>query len=118
MEQNKFYTLPHLPYDYHSLAPYISEKQLTIHHQKHHTSYVKNANALLDKLDKARKENADIDVKAISKELSFNLGGHLLHSLFWSNLTPPNKNNKPEGLLLKEINKEFGSWERFQQEFT
>ncbi|HOU81157.1 MAG TPA: superoxide dismutase, partial [Methanoregulaceae archaeon] len=52
----KMYTLPKLPYDYRSLAPYISEDQLTLHHTKHHQAYVTGANALLEKFDKARKE--------------------------------------------------------------
>ena len=54
--ENKFYALPQLPYGYNELAPYISEKQLKIHHQKHHQAYVNGANAILEKLEKARKE--------------------------------------------------------------
>ena len=73
MEAGKLYILPKLPYGYKALAPYVSEEQLTLHHQKHHQAYVTGANAILEKLGKARKENADLDMKALLKELSFHL---------------------------------------------
>jgi len=119
MEQNKLYVLPQLPYGYKELEPYISEQQLTIHHQKHHQAYVNGANSILQKLDKARKENADLDIKSTLKELSFNIGGHLLHSLFWTNLAPASKGGgKPAGALAEALTKEFGSFDRFKKEFT
>ncbi len=119
METGKFYVLPKLSYDYKDLAPYMSEEQLRIHHSKHHQAYINGANTILQKLDKARKENADIDVKSTLKELSWNIGGHLLHSLFWENLAPPSKGGgKPGGILGDAIQKEFGSLERFKKEFS
>lgn len=119
MEQNKFYVLPKLPYDYAELEPHMSKEQLTIHHDKHHQAYVNGANGILQKLDKARKENADIDVKSTLKELSWNIGGHLLHSLYWGNLAPAAKaGGKPGGMLGDWLEKEFGSFERFKKEFT
>jgi Fe-Mn family superoxide dismutase len=119
MEQLKLYTLPKLPYGYKDLEPYISEVQLSIHHSKHHQAYVNGANAILQRLEKARKESVDLDLKSTLKELSFNIGGHLLHSLFWENLSPPSiGGGKPEGVLGNYIEKEFGSFERFQKEFT
>jgi len=120
MEQTRFYALPKLPYGYKDLEPYMSEPQLTIHHQKHHQAYVNGANAILERLDKARKDGTDVDVKATLKELSFNIGGHLLHSLFWGNLAPAGKGGggKPTGALGDAITKEFGNFERFKKEFT
>ncbi len=120
METSKSYVLPKLVYGYKELEPYISEMQLTIHHQKHHQAYVTGANNILEKLDKARKENADVDIKATLKDLSWNIGGHLLHSLFWANLAPAGKGGgeKPSGMLGEFLNKEFGSFERFKKEFT
>jgi len=120
LEQNKFYSLPQLPYGFKDLEPYISEQQLTIHHQKHHQAYVNGANNTLQKLDKARKENAELDVKSTLKELSFNIGGHVLHSLFWGNLAPAGKSGggKPGGALGDALEKEFGSFDRFEKEFT
>jgi Fe-Mn family superoxide dismutase len=119
LEETKFYVLPKLPYDYKDLAPYMSEEQLRIHHSKHHQAYVNGANAILQKLDKARKEGIELDVKSTLKELSWNIGGHLLHSLFWGNLAPAGKGGgKPGGVLGDAIEREFGSFERFKKEFT
>jgi Fe-Mn family superoxide dismutase len=120
MEPTRFYVLPKLAYGYKDLEPYMSEQQLTIHHQKHHQAYVNGANAILEKLDKARNDGADLDSKATLKELSWNIGGHFLHSLFWGNLVPAGKGGggKPSGVLGDAIEKEFGSFERFKKEFT
>jgi Fe-Mn family superoxide dismutase len=119
MSSEKFYVLPQLPYGYGDLAPYMSEEQLRIHHTIHHQAYVNGANAILKRLEEARKGNLDIDVKAVLKELSFNIGGHVLHSMFWRNLAPPGKGGgKPGGRLADIIEKEFGSFERFRKEFT
>jgi len=120
MESTRMYSLPKLPYDYKALAPYISEEQLKLHHQKHHQAYVNGANAIYGKFDLARKENADFDVKAMLKELSFHVGGYKLHKLFWENLAPAGKGGggMPKGGLLAELNREFGSFERFRKEFT
>jgi len=119
LEENKFYVLPKLPYDYKDLAPHMSEEQLRIHHSKHHQAYVNGANAILQRLEKARKEGAEIDVKSTLKELSFNIGGHLLHSLFWGNLAPATKaGGKPGGALGDALEREFGGFERFRKEFT
>ena len=119
METTKFYSLPKLPYEYKDLEPYISEEQLKIHHSKHHQAYVNGANAILEKLDKARKEDTTLDIRATLKELSFNIGGHLLHSLFWGNLAPTDKGGGKQGGVFGDmIEKEFGSFERFKKEFT
>jgi Fe-Mn family superoxide dismutase len=119
MEPSKFYVLPKLPYEFTDLKPYISEEQLKIHYQKHHQAYVNGANAILEKLDKARKEGTDLDMKATLKELSFNIGGNLLHSLFWDNLAPAGKGGgKPSGPFGDALDKEFGSFDRFKKEFT
>ena len=119
MEQAKLYVLPKLPYDYDALQPHMSKEQLTIHHDKHHQAYVTGANNIFQKLDKARKENLDIDMKATLKELSFNIGGHLLHSTYWTNLAPAGKGGgKPGGTLADTIEKEFGTFDRFKKEFT
>jgi Fe-Mn family superoxide dismutase len=120
MEKVKSFSLPKLPYDYNALEPYISETQLKLHHDKHHQAYVNGANAVFEKLDKARKENAEIDAKAVLKDLSFNVGGHLLHSIFWENMAPAGKGGggQPGGAVADAINKEFGSFEQFKKEFT
>ena len=116
--ENKFYLLPRLPYEYNALEPFISEEQLRLHHSKHHQAYVNGANAIFELLDKARGEGADIDIKSTLKALSFNIGGHILHSLFWNNLASVEKNGSPNTALNDAIINEFGSFERFKKEFT
>ena len=119
LETGKFYVLPQLPYGFKDLEPYVSEEQLKIHHDKHHQGYVDGANAILEKLQKARREGIDLDVKSTLKALSFNIGGHMLHSLFWPSLAPSGKGGgKPGGVLGNAIDKEFGSFERFKKEFS
>ena len=120
MEPIKLFSLPTLPYEYTALAPYISEEQLKLHHLKHHQGYVTGANTVLEKLDKARKDNADLDLKATLKELSFHVGGFRLHNRFWENLAPAGKGGggTPKGGIAKAIDDEFGKFERFKKEFT
>lgn len=120
MAASRLYALPKLPYGYKALAPYISEEQLTLHHQKHHQAYVTGANALFEKFDKARKENSDLDMKAALKELSFHAGGYRLHSVFFNNLAPAGDGGggEPKGALAKAIETDFGSFPRFKKEFT
>jgi len=119
MTDKKLYSLPELPYAYNALEPNMSEAQIRLHHDKHHAAYVNGANALLDRLEKARRAGSDVDMKATLKELSFQAGGHVLHSLFWGNLAPAAKAGKePVGALAEVLLKEFGSFERFKKEFT
>jgi len=119
LAEKKFYKLPDLPFDYKALEPHISEVQLKLHHDKHHAAYVNGANGILERLDKARQAGTDVDMKATSKELSFNVGGHILHSLFWSNLAPAAKASKePHGALADALKNEFATFERFKKEFT
>jgi Fe-Mn family superoxide dismutase len=118
LERN-IYTLPTLAYPYNALAPHISEEQLKVHHTKHHQAYVDNVNNINKKFDEATKSGADIDIKALTKELSFNLGGHSLHLYFWEDMAPPGKGgDKPGGKLADQINKDFGSLDRFKKLFS
>src|ERR1035437_8671703 len=82
------YKLIDLPYDYKALEPYMSAEVLTLHHDKHHAAYVNAANALLDKIQDARDKNAELDYKSVSKSLSFNVAGHILHEIFWKIMAP------------------------------
>jgi len=117
MKTNKQYTLPSLPYNYNALEPYISEEQLRVHYDKHHVSYIKGANSIFEKLENARREKKDLDMGSILKKLSFNVGGHVLHSLFWENIDPKG-GGEPSGKLLETIKEEFGNFDRFKEEFT
>ena len=114
--EGKLYSMPKLAFGYGDLAPHLSEEQVRIHYEKHHQAYVNGANAILQRLDKARGDGSDVDMKSTLKELSFNIGGHLLHSLFWGNLSP--KGGQPHGKIAEAIQREFGSFERFRSEFT
>ncbi len=113
--ENK-YALPELPYGYKELEPHISEEQLRVHHDKHHMAYVNGANKILERMDSSRKKGTELDMKATLKELSWQVGGHVLHSLYWTNMT--GKGSEPRGSIKKVLEKEFGSIERFKKEFN
>ncbi|MER3601419.1 MAG: superoxide dismutase [Nitrososphaerota archaeon] len=113
------YTLPSLPYKYDALQPYISERIMTLHHTKHHQAYVNGANAALEKLERARRGELQVDVRAVLRDLSFNLDGHKLHSIFWPNMAPPGKGGgTPGGRLADQLNRDFGSFDRFKAQFS
>lgn len=119
MGTTNLYSLPKLAFGYKELEPFISEEQLRLHHEKHHAAYVTGANGVLERIEKARREKTDLDMKSTLKELSFHIGGHVLHSLFWANLAPKGKApDKPVGLLATAIDKEFGGFDQFKKEFT
>lgn len=118
MEKTK-YELPPLPYAYDALEPYISKEIMTLHHTKHHQGYVNAANALQEKLWEAREKNTELDYKSVLKSLSFNVAGHILHSIFWNIMMKPEAGkNMPEGKIEEMIEEEFGSFERFKTEFS
>jgi Fe-Mn family superoxide dismutase len=114
------YYLPPLPYGLKDLEPYISEEQLTLHYKKHHQAYVNAANGILEKMDRAHKEDSDLDMKAVAKELAFNVGGIQLHNLFWENMAPAGKGGggEPADVLSDAIKDSFGSFSRFKKEFS
>ena len=120
MEPEKAYVLPELAYDTHALAPIISEAQLRLHYYQHHAAFVNEANAILHNMGNPVTENAGFDTKAIFKALSFQIGGHMLHSLFWENIAPPGKGGgeNPSKTIAKVINDEFGSFGRFKKIFS
>ncbi|WP_264738444.1 superoxide dismutase [Cytobacillus firmus] len=109
--------LPPLPYDYSALEPHISGEIMRLHHDKHHQSYVDGLNKAEVMLQNARDNNDYNLVKHWSRELAFHGSGHYLHTIFWNNMSPAG-GGKPSGALLKEINKYFGSFERFKSHFS
>ena len=112
------YELPELDYAYDALEPHISAEIMELHHSKHHANYVGGANAALEALEKLRDEGTNQDaVRALSKNLAFNLGGHTNHSIFWKNLSP-NGGGEPTGALAEAINRDFGSFEKFKDHFN
>ncbi|GEL93817.1 superoxide dismutase [Cellulomonas composti] len=111
------YTLPDLPYDYAALEPHISGRIMELHHDKHHAAYVAGANTALEKLAAARAADDLAAVNLHEKNLAFNLGGHVNHSVFWQNLSPEG-GDKPVGELAAAIDEFFGSFEAFQKHFA
>jgi superoxide dismutase, Fe-Mn family len=109
--------LPVLTYPYNALEPYISEEIMRLHHDKHHRAYVEGLNKAEKKLQEARENNDFSLVKHWSRELAFHGSGHYLHTIFWNNMKP-NGGGMPSGKLLKEINHYFGSFEKFQKQFS
>lgn len=111
------YTLPELGYDYAALEPHISARIMELHHSKHHAAYVAGANTALAKLAEARDSGDFTNVNKLEKDLAFNLGGHVNHSIFWTNLSP-NGGGTPEGELAAAIDDDFGTFDKFVAHFT
>ena len=111
------YKLPDLKYDYSALEPHISGQIMELHHDKHHAAYVKGANTALEQMDEARDKQDFSRVAATEKSLAFNLSGHVLHSVFWQNLSPKS-GGRPSGDLTDAIKEDFGSFDRFKKQLT
>ena len=111
------YTLPDLAYDYSALEPSISGTIMELHHSKHHQAYVTGANTALAQLAEARDSDNLANVNKLEKDLAFNLGGHINHSIFWTNLSPDG-GDKPTGELAAAIDDHFGSFDKFRAHFT
>jgi Fe-Mn family superoxide dismutase len=111
------YTLPDLPYDYAALEPHISAKIMELHHDKHHAAYVAGANTALQQLAEARDSGNLGNINKLEKDLAFHLGGHVNHSIFWTNLSPDG-GDKPVGELASAIDDNFGSFDKFTAHFT
>jgi len=111
------YTLPDLPYDYAALEPHYSGQILELHHDKHHAGYVAGANSTLDQLAEARHKGDFGAIVGLEKALAFNVSGHVLHSIFWKNLSPDG-DGTPEGELAAAIDEDFGSFDAFKAQLT
>jgi len=113
------HTLPALRYAYDALEPYIDARTMEIHHSKHHQAFVTNLNNAIKGT-----EMADMTLEEIFKNMSKfpvlvrnNAGGHWNHDFFWE-ILGPNAGGKPTGKLLSSIEKRFGSFENFKEEFN
>jgi Fe-Mn family superoxide dismutase len=111
------YTLPDLDYDFAALEPHISGRIMQLHHGKHHAAYVAGANATLNLMAEAREKNDLTWINKLQKDLAFNLGGHVNHSIFWKNLSADG-GDKPTGDLVAAIDEFFGSYDGFRAHFT
>lgn len=118
------YELPQLPYEYDALEPHIDKETMNIHHTKHHNTYVtklndalKGHNELANKSVDELISNLDAVPEAARTAVRNNGGGHANHSLFWK-LLSPNGGGEPTGELAEAINKKFGSFDKFKEEFA
>jgi Fe-Mn family superoxide dismutase len=111
------YSLPELGYDFGALEPHVSGKIMELHHGKHHAAYVAGANTTLEKLEEARAKNDFAALPALERALAFHTSGHVLHSIFWTNLAPK-AGGRPEGQLAAAIDKDFGSFDAFRAQLT
>ncbi len=104
--------LPQLPYPLDALEPHYDARTLELHHGKHHLAYVNSLNAALDKLAAARAAGDFALVKHFEREVAFHGGGHILHSVFWTNLSPDG-GGAPAGELADALVRDFGSLTAF-----
>lgn len=116
--------LPKLPYDFNALEPYIDAQTMEIHHGKHHQGYVNKLNAALEKhpnLQSKTVEELLKDLDSIPQDIRTavrnNGGGHANHSLFWPCMSP-NGGGAPDGELADAINKKFGDFDSFKEQFS
>src|SRR5277367_6995083 len=111
------YSLPDLPYDYSALEPHVSAQIMELHHDKHHAAYVTGANQTLEKLAGARDKDDFGTIVGLEKTLAFHISGHVLHSIFWKNLSPDG-GDKPEGDLAAALDEYFGDFESFKAQLN
>jgi Fe-Mn family superoxide dismutase len=111
------YNLPDLAYDYGALEPHVSGQIMELHHGKHHAAYVTGANQTHERLDEARSKNDFGAINMLEKNLAFHTSGHVLHSIFWRNLTPQG-GGQPSGDLAAAIDRDFGSFDAFKAQLT
>ncbi len=111
------YSLPDLPYDPGALEPHLSARILELHHGKHHAAYVKGANTALEQLADLRAKGDFPATAALERTLAFNVSGHVLHSVLWTNLSPDG-GGEPTGALRSALDEGFGGVEAFRKQMT
>ncbi|MBN9167507.1 MAG: superoxide dismutase [Myxococcales bacterium 68-20] len=110
------FELPALPYAKDALAPHISAETLEYHHGKHHAAYVTNLNKLLEGKPEASKSLEEVIMS--SDGGVFNNAAQVWnHTFYWSSMKP-NGGGQPTGDLLAAINRDFGSFDKFKEEFA
>ena len=113
------FELPALPYATDALEPHFDKMTMEIHHGKHHNAYVTNLNKALETSDMAGKSIEEIlkNISKASPAIRNNGGGHYNHSLFWK-LLSPTSTGSPSGELAAAIEKKFGSFDKFKEDFA
>ncbi|MZR30837.1 superoxide dismutase [Sneathiella litorea] len=112
------FELPPLPYAKDALAPHISENTLDFHYGKHHNAYVTNLNGLLEDGDSRSLEEIMKDTAGdAAKAGVFNNAAQVWNHTFYWHSMKPNGGGKPTGAIADKINEDFGSYEKFAEEF-
>ncbi|MEI6311367.1 MAG: superoxide dismutase [Bacteroidota bacterium] len=113
------FELPKLPYDYAALEPHIDARTMEIHHSKHHNAYVTNLNAAIAGTEWENKSIEELmaNISKLSPAVRNNGGGHFNHTLFWT-VIGPNAGGNPTGAIAEAIDKAFGSFDKFKEEFA
>ena len=106
-----------LPYPMNALEPYYNSETLEIHYNTLYKGYVDNTNKTEEKLNQARETKNFENIKCLEKDLSFYGSGAILHELFFENMGPAIPSS-PDINLMEQINKDFGNYETFKQQFT
>jgi Fe-Mn family superoxide dismutase len=121
---NQVFELPALKFAFDALEPVIDARTMEIHHDKHHATYVNNLNKALESTPELYAKPVESILKeinsvpeAIRTAVRNNGGGHANHTLFWEILTPGGRKS-PEGALLADIEKTFGSLDAFMEKFS
>ena len=113
------FQLPDLNYGFDSLEPHIDAKTMQIHHGKHHAGYTSKLNAAVEGTDLEGKSIEDLlsNLDLSNSAVRNNGGGYYNHCLFWE-IMSPNGGGSPSGNLLAAIEKAFGSFDEFKEEFS
>lgn len=113
-------TLPKLDYSYAALEPHISEEIMTLHHQKHHQTYITKFNDAVEAfIEESNTSNPNPGVLAqLTSALNFNGGGAANHNFFWKVLIPADAFQPATGSLATAIESTFGSLESFKEKFS
>ena len=106
-----------LPYPVDALEPYYNKETLVLHYDILYAGYVNNTNKTEEKLNMAREKNDFENIKCLEKDLSFFGSGAILHELFFTNMGPAIPTS-PNADLMKQINKDFGNYDKFKSQFA
>ena len=117
------FKLAPLPYPADALEPHLDAQTMTIHHDRHHATYVANLNkAVAGHADLEKKSPFELvrDLKEVPESIRTAVrnhgGGHYNHSLFWQMMKKGG--STPKGALLKALEGKFGSFDKFKEQFT
>ncbi len=116
MMKPTLYELPSLPYSPDALDGFLTAEMLELHHDKHHADDVSKLNATLAAIAGARSENRTAELPALHRRLAFHGSSHVLHSLYWTSMSPAG-GGKPVGELARAVERDFGGMAGLRRQF-